>query len=154
MKNMKVVLRTGSFAALFALFFVSFAEAGTLNAYENMSDPFWPVGHVPASRGMPVVKKVERVVDDLAPKGVSDEEVAGWDAAFAKLNIAGISRGGGSVVAIVNGRVIKIGNTFSVMQAGSIYTWRFESVDEKGGLKLARVNVRLVGNGNEDGVGE
>jgi hypothetical protein len=153
MKGLNVItLRAGS--ALFVFFMGLYAQAGTKNAYENMRDPFWPVGYVSVSLEIPVVQKVESVTSDVAPKELVAEEMAGWDAAFAKLNIAGISRSGGSVVAIVNGRVVKIGSTFSVIQAGSIYTWRFESVDQNGGLKLARENVRLVETGNNDNAGE
>lgn len=119
------------------------AKAGAQDASKKLRDPFWPVGYFPENWNKP-----EQVVADDVPepevKVVSQGEAAGWEAASEKLNIAGVSRRGDSIVLIINGQVVKMGNTFSVRQAGSIYTWRVEAADEKGGLKLKRVSVGLI----------
>ncbi|MFC1467383.1 hypothetical protein ACFLQY_01635 [Verrucomicrobiota bacterium] len=124
------------------LFFCSFSEAGTQDAPERLRDPFWPVGYEPEGWGAPVAEVAEGAAGQGA--GSASSVDLAWDAALAKVKMAGVSRKGNEVVVIINDRVRRVGSVVSVLHAGSRYRWRIDSVDKKGLLTLKRISVLPV----------
>lgn len=138
-------MSTGShvlFSFVAGLFFVSgFALAGTESASERIRDPFWPVGYVP-----PEWAAAEAAKEDDVSKGTTVvlADDAGWDAALARVRISGVSRKGDAVLVLINGRVKRLGSDVSVEYAGAQYTWKLDTVDDRGTLKLNRVSILPV----------
>ena len=121
------------------LFFVSFSDAGTLNANKMLRDPFLPVGYEPEVSEDVVAKggaEPLRLVDVTEPERVQ------WDDALKKVQIAGVSRKGNVTVLIVNDRVRKVGSHVEVEHGGRKYTWRIDSIDKQGVLTLTRIKVQ------------
>lgn len=93
-------------------------------------DPFWPVGYVPAGQRVATPApppRVERPTMPVRPAIVED-----WDSARKLLSVTGVGSTGQDAWSIVNKRVVKAGDTVSVILEGMRYQWRVASIGPNG----------------------
>jgi len=102
-------------------------------------DPFWPVGYSPGPQVDPVVqaRKIEQAE-------IEQERLArSWNEAQARLTVAGLSRmGDEGYFAIVNGKMLRAGDTVSIDTEAGSFHWRVEDIDSDG-IKLKRIRAEL-----------
>jgi len=98
-------------------------------------DPFWPVGYVP--------KNITNVIPKETPKSSTATVENSWDEAMKAVVINGVSHGeDNTYLAIINGKIKSVGDTVTINQGGTLYTWAVNSIEPPGSVKLRRISAR------------
>lgn len=97
----------------------------------ELRNPFLPPGFRAPPRGPHPADP--DAVEPERPAGPSPEQ---WEAARAALLISGISRRGEDMAALVNGRVVAVGDIIEVFHDGHLFRWNIESIGLRTGLEL------------------
>ena len=103
-------------------------------------NPFLPTGYQPRTRSPDAT--APHAAEPERPHGPTPEQ---WAAARASLRIGGISRRGDDIAALVNGRVVTIGDTIEVMHDGRAFQWAIESIGLRTGLELRALTDQEAG---------
>jgi hypothetical protein len=102
-------------------------------------DPFSPVGYRPGPKVDPLVqaRKIEQTE-------IEQERLArSWNEAQARLTVAGLSRmGDEGYFAIVNGKMLRAGDTVSIDTEDGSFHWRVEEIGKEG-IKLKRIRAEM-----------
>lgn len=95
-------------------------------------DPFWPVDYMPER----ILKADKKPTQVKVSTGKKD-----WNGAMKKVAINGVSSRNNEYLAIVNGELKSVGDTFSVEHGGTTYTWAVASIQPPGSVRLRRVSA-------------
>jgi hypothetical protein len=99
-----------------------------------LRDPFWPVGYLPET--------VKSVVEANKQQKVQQQKLArDWNRAMKKIAISGVSKSGTQFYAVINNEIKSVGDTISIEDGGSLYTWAVESIVPPSTVKLRRLGA-------------
>jgi hypothetical protein len=118
-------LRQGSVAALVFAAAAIAADGDGESVGAVLRDPFWPIGYRPASTAT-----ASALSSGSPPQAAPTEEQ--WEAARRKVVVQGVTRRGDRAMAIINDRVIGVGEIVEAREGGFIFRWRVEAVEESG----------------------
>ncbi len=122
------LVRNGLLAAL---------AAAPLAIGAPLRDPFLPIGYQPPPPPMDTPPPSHSHVPAVSPPRAPSPEQ--WDEALRQVRVQGITRRGERAVAVVNGRVLGVGDRIELRWSGFVFQWRVEAIDARG-VKLVRIH--------------